>query len=419
MSFGNINDLLEHIDNVVSQNPSVFQTLKMELTSITRSVYAEAITQNVGYCMTFKIPETQVLNLLDIVNLDKHDVKETFISDWNVPRDAYMVTNVYYHTLLLFLAYGLRKKDESLQKNAVTLVLIRIWNGRRIRFIRYCNPDVMRYVIANLNGKYNARKYDSPIIMILQHFVPTLIKKYGPRIEKDPTATKTLFSQAWVRLTQTFNSRKVVDLETGEKYGLSGLAPLYYDASKKNLRISKAGSNIDTVNTDTEVGHSDYYSTNVNDELIQGLVNNIVMNLNAISLYDETFLQFLNEATKVNKQAIEIILSGMHNIEFVDYIREILELMIKQLNGNVSSTEICSSDFINVTVKRKFISSKHSINIINLKKICDLLLEKIFDKFIQYYKYSSYSQPRQGHLRKIIFYGLAYNMQKYICSKGT
>lgn len=419
MSFGNINDLLKHIETKVAENPSLFQNLKIELTAITRSVYADAITQNVGYCMTFKIPETQVLNLLNIVDLDPDDVRETFIADWKVPRDAYMVTNIYYHTLLLFLTYGLRKKDEAIQKNALTLILIKIWNGRRIRFIRYCNPDIMRYVIANLNGKYNARKYDSPMIMILQHFVPTLIKKYGPRIEADPTATKTLFNQSWVRFTQTFLSRKVVDLETGFKYGKSGLAPLYYYASKNNLKITKAGSNVDSVNTDTEVGHSDYYSTNANNEVIQGLVNNIIMNLNAISIYDETFLQFLNNATKVNRAAIEIILGGMHNIEFVDYIREIIELMVNQLNGNISPNDICSPDFINVTIKRKFISSKHSINIVNLKKIIDLLLEKIFDKFIPYYKYSSYSQPRQGHLRKIIFYGLAYNMQKYICGKGN
>lgn len=415
MPIGTIEELLQHIDAQVQNNPALFQNIKLELSKITRIVYADAITQNTGYCMTFKIPEMQVYELLNLLNLDKNTVKQTFIADWNVPSTSHMVTNVYYHTLLLLFAYGIRKKDETIQKNALTLILIKLWNGRRIKFIKYCNPDIMRYVIANLNGKYNARKYESPMTVILQHFVPTLIKKYGERINRDPKATKTLFEQSWVRFTQTFISRKIVDLETGVKKARSGLAPLYYAASEQNLRISKAGSNVDAVNTDNEASHSDYYSSDDNDELISQITNNIVMNFNAISSYDKEFLKFLNEVTKVNSQSIEILLGGMHNIEYTEYIHEIIELMFKQLTGNLNPENICSPNFINVTIKKRIISSKHSIIVTQLKNMVDMLLEKIFDKVVVYYKYSSYSLPRQGHLRKIIFYGIGYNMQKFIC----
>lgn len=418
MTSGNIEKLLSRMDDCIKQDPTLLRKLALELSKLTRQVYADAITRTEGYCMSFKLFESQTLDLLSKFQLTKAEVKDAFVDDWQVPRNAYMVGNEYYHTLLLFITLGIRKHVESIQKDALTLILIKLWNGRRIKFIRYCNADVMRYVVANLNGKYHARKYESPMTMILQHFVPTLLKKYAGRIDRNPVETKTLFSTSWVRFYQIFVSRKVVDLETGIKKGKSGLAPLYYNAVENNLKISKPGSNVDAMNTDNVASHADFYSFNDNDEIISGLVNYIVMNFNAISSYDDEFLRFVNRVTMVNSKSIEILLGGMHNIKYSDYIREIVELMFKQLQLT-NKQDLCSPAFINETVKKKFISSKHSPIIVQLKNMVDILLEKIFDDVVVYYKYSSYSSPRRGHLRKVIFYGIAYNMQKFVCKTSN
>lgn len=417
MTDSKIEGLLQHIDSVIKDDPQVLIKVQLDLGQISRHVYADAISQNAGYCMTFKIFESQILELVERFNLTQDQIKDAFVTDWGVANiDAYMVKNVYYHVLLLLFVLGLRKRNEIIQKDALLLVLIKLWNGRRIKFIRYCNQDVMRYVIANLNGKYLARKFDSPINMILQHFIPTLISKYGERINSNPAATKTLFDTSWVRFTQIFVSKKVPDLQTGIKYGKSGLAPLYYEANKNNLKISKSGSNVDSVNTDNEVKHSDFYSINDNDEIISGLVNYIVMNFNAASSYDPKFFDFVNQVSMVNHKAIELLVNGMHNIQYSDYIREIVELMFKQLSGNISKSDICQPQFITEVVKKKFISSKHSIIITQLKNIIDKLLERIFEKNVPAYRYEDYSAPRKGHLRKIIFYSMAYNIQKFICT---
>ena len=417
MSMSYIENLLQKIDTVIQNDSSLLTKVQLELGKIARHVYADAISQNSGYCMTFKIFESQVLDLPTKFGISSDEVKTAFVNDWGVAHiDAYMVKNVYYHVLLLLFTLGLRKHNEQLQKDALMLILVKLWNGRRIKFIRYCNQDVMRYVVAHLNGKYLARKYDSPINMIIEHFIPTLINKYGSKINSDPKATKTLFDTSWVRFTQIFVSKKVPDLKTGVKYGKSGLAPLYYDANEHNLKIAKSGSNIDSVNTDNEVKHSDLYSINDNDEIVNGLVNYIVMNFNAINTYDPKFFDFLNEVSMVNHRAIKLLISGIHNIEYSDYIREIIELMFKQLQGQNSRMEICSPAFLQEVIKKKFISSKHSIIITQLKDIVDSLLEKIFEKKVPNYKYSDYSPPRKGHLRKIIFYTMAYNIQKFICS---
>lgn len=412
----NIEKLLQHIEQQFENDHNLLIKVTNKIKDIARNVYADAITQTTSYCMTFKIFESQVYELCNLVNLDKDTIKEAFIADWQVPRSAYMVCNPYYHILLLFVCVGLRKNNKDISDRALTLMLVKLWNGRRIKFIKFCNPDVMRYVIANLNGKYKAHHHETPIDLINNHFVPTLLNKYGNAIKANPSETKTLFDRAWSRITQTFISRRVVDLETGDKRGTSGLAPLYYDANEKNLKISKPGSNVDALNSDAEISALDSFSSNANDELINQLANYIVMNFNAFSSYDDNFISFLSKQSTVNKDGLQLILNGIHNIEFTEIIREILELMFKQLQGRVSKTDICTPDFINTTIQKKFISSKHSVTITTLKSLVDTLLEKIFDKYAKYAAYTGYCNPRKGHMRKIVFFSIGYDMQKYICA---
>ena len=89
-----------------------------------------------------------VLDLTTKFGISSDEVKTAFVNDWGVAHiDAYMVKNVYYHILLLLLTLGLRKHNEQMQKDALMLILVKLWNGRRIKFIRYCNQDVMRYVV--------------------------------------------------------------------------------------------------------------------------------------------------------------------------------------------------------------------------------------------------------------------------------
>ena len=397
-------------------DPNMERRVQIELEKQLRKLYSDAIGQTTGYCMTFKIPEKEILNIPTIMGLDVADIKSAFAEGWNVPETAYMYNNPYYHVLLLCCAYGLRKRNESMQKAAHSLLMCKIWNGRRIHYVKWCNPDVMRYVIANLSGKYTARKYDSPIAMLIQYFTPTLLKKYGPWIEGDIFHTKRLFDQSWGRIEQLFVSNKGIDIRTGQTKARSGLAPAYYDAREKGLKISKPTSSSVSHDSDDVMTSVDYYSSHEFDDLISGAVNYITMNINPT--YEQNFLKFVIKSSTVNAQAVHMILHGLHDTRYSDHIRDILELMFKQLQITARN-EICSQQFISEVVKRKFISSKHSPNIVQLKKIIDKLLEMIFDEKIKYVKYSNYSVPRQGHIRKVVFYGFAYNLQKFLCTGGA
>ena len=393
-------------------DPQLERRIQIELEKMMRKVYSDAISQNTGYCMSFKVQETDVLALANKMGFEVAEIRDAFSTQWEIPKTAYMYNNPYYHILLLCIVYGVRKHNESIKKAAMAALLFKIWNGRKIHFVKYCNPDVMRYVIANLSGKYLARKYDSPVTLIIQYFVPTLLSKYGPWVDVEVHGTKRILEQAWGRVEQLFVSNYAPDLLTGTNKARSGLSVAYYNAKEKGMKISKPSSSGGS-DIDDSTSSLDYYSSNEFDDLISGAVNYIIMNINPH--YDDAFVRFVNRVSTVNMKGVELILQSIHDVRYADYIRDILELMFKQLQI-ANRAEICSKTFLTDVVKRKFISSKHSPIIIQLKKIIDNLLEKIFDDVIKYTKYSGYSNPRQGHIRKVIFYAFSYNLQRYMCS---
>lgn len=410
-----IDNVLNTLVGQIKAGPIGDRKLQIELEKIMRKVYSAAINDNDGYCMTFKTPESDVLSVMKNsgIDLDVKTVQSAFKDIWRFPENSHMWNNPYYHLLSLFILYGQRYRNESIQRSALTLMLCKIWNGRRIRFMTYCNPEVMRYVVANLSGKYLAKKYDTPMSMIIQYFVPTLLDKYGKAIERDSSETKRLFSQCWCRIEQVFMQDWGPDLKSGKNKARGGLAPKYYEAYKKGLKISKPTTTTDP--GDEDLDSTDFYSSNEFDEMINSIVNYITINVNPS--YDKKFLEFVSKNSTVNSQAIELILNGMHNIRYTDYIRDILEYMFKQLQ--VDRAQICAASFMTETLKRRIISSKHSPNINQLKKLVDQLLEKIYDDVIRFIKYSNYSGPRRGHIRKVVFYGFAYNIQKVLCSGGS
>ena len=63
-----------------------------------------------------------------------------------------------------------------------------------IDILPYCNPNIMRYVIQNmLSNKFHASKHDSPLSLLANYFVPTLLQKYAPEIKTDPAKLKNIF----------------------------------------------------------------------------------------------------------------------------------------------------------------------------------------------------------------------------------
>jgi len=410
-----IDILVENMRQLLKQHPDVERDLKLELDKLNRKIFELSLSQHQSWCITYKIPQTEVVNIAtDKLNISLDDLKKSFVTQWKIPNTAtqlYMYGSPYYHTLLLIIIYGLRYNDEHIAKTALTLFCCKLWNGRRQKYIRYCNPETMKYVIANASGKKYARIYDSPLSMIMQKYVPSLLTKYGPQIVKDSTVSKYLLNQAHNRLRQLFIQDMSPNIKTGRSEANSGLAYDYFEAQRLGLKYS----NIKITDKEDNSSQSiEQYSSHIHEELVHNISNYIIMNIEP--KYESNIIQFINKMTTTRPGHVQVILSAVHSIKYEDDIHDIIGLLFKQLQVN-SKNEICLPTFLVELVKKRVISSKHSPVITQLKKSLDILLEKIFKDKIGYRDYTLYSTPSRGKLRNIIIYGLCYNIQKYICAE--
>lgn len=413
-----IDVIVEKIRQQFKTSPTLERDIKFELERLNRKIFQISITQHQGWCTTYKIPQLEVTALANKLNLTLDEIKHAFVTQWKIPISnnptLFMYGNIYYHMLLLLMVYGLRYNNEEMTKSALTLFCCKLWNGRRQRHIPYCNPDIMRYVVANASGKKYVRTYDSPLHMITAKYVPGLLDKYGKDIVKDSSKTINILNQAHNRLRQLFVQDMAPNIKTGRSEANSGIAAEYFAASKEGLKISNPKL---MAKGDGENDHQsiEQYSTHIYEEMINEISNYIIMNVDP--KYDPNIIQFINKMTTTRPGHVQVILSAVHSIKYEEYIHELIGLLFKQLQVSTKN-EICVPSFLVELVKKRVISSKHSPVITQLKLILDRLLENIFKDKIGYRDYTLYSTPSRGKLRNIIIYGLCYNIQKYICSEA-
>jgi len=406
-----INLILRKLHATFKADPRLERSVQLELEKLVRLTYQDSITQKIGWCMRLKVPHSAVLKFFKKLKLDDTTIKRMFLDRFNIPGDPFMWGNTYYHILLLLVLYGVKYGNDSMAKHAEILILLKLWNGRRSKHIPYCDPDTMRYVVANLSGRSYFKKFDSPMTLLMSHFAPTLLKTYGNQMKMNSDVIKRFFDQSYNRLRQLFIQDRAPDLETGGIKARGGIATLYFAAKEKGYKLSssKMRSNLDE---DFDV--IDFYSSGEFDEIIESITNYIIVNINP--KYDKQVINFIHEQSHVNTKVIILLLTAMHSVKYQKHIQEILELFLRQLQIN-NKFDVCVPDFLSNTVKRKVVASKHSPVVMQFKTLVGDLTEKIFDDKIPYARYGGYSDPIRGQLRKVIIYGIAYNLQKFICSK--
>ncbi len=411
-----IDNVVADIENYIKTvDPNFLKTVEINYKKYIYNVHSDAVRQySKGYCMRLMVPERDVLTTFNIIpEATGTRINEAFIQQWVVPRTAHMHTSLYYHILCLTYIIATKHKLDELAKNSLALLLFRIWNGRIIGVIKFCDPDTMAYVTnVMMNLKFKAKVYPSPFEMICEYFAPTIHTSYGDTVIRDYTETKRLFEQCYGRIKQVFRSNPITNLKTGEKKYASGLQPYYYKAKEQGLKISTMKSN-DSSSEDYDI--SDNFSNSAYEEQINNVVSFIVMNHNP--KYEETFLTFLgNEIRGLNKASTLKLLMCIHDLNYNDIIQELLQNIFRRM-GSLSQNIICNDNFYKDVIQTRIISSKHTQDVINIKELSDSLLSDIFtNKYDKKFSYSSVSDTQKSVYRKIVIYGIAYNIRRRLCN---
>lgn len=401
--------IYDQLDKNIQSDPKLLTKLHSELSKMVSASYQQAMNSDEGYCFKFTLPTTSVMGLFALLKLDQPAVGRAFQADWKYPNHAVMYNDPYYHILLLIVYYGIRRNDDQMINNALFLLLQKLWNGRKYAYIKYCDKRVMNYVVNHmLNKKHNAANFDTPLALMKDYFVPTLMKKYRPEIAKDVYRLRQLFMQSWARIDQMFTFNPVIDINTGEKRAQGGLLPLYMKAKEEGLYQSTP--TVMKGDSEEEPNFDQYSTIHNRDSIVTSTTDYITMN-SKVS-YPKQFIDDVNKNTKVSTKVIEQMLVALHNHKNYDLIHDILTIILSRTNI-VDKNDICNKDFMN-NVKRNIISSKNTEEIRKLQKILITLTEKIFSETLKI-DLKIYGKAQQMQIYNVVLYGLIYNLQRHNC----
>ena len=303
--------------------------------------------------------------------------------------------------------HGLKTGNRIFTNNSLLILLVKMWNGRRQDFLPYCNPAVMKYVVQNmLSNKFHAAKYDSPLQLLANYFVPTLLKKYGPEIKTDLSKLKNIFMQSYSRIYQIFSQQPKINPQTGEKKATGGLATLYYKAHNEGAASRSLTAK---PNEDNETTFDQYGSTHHVDEIVTSVTDYIV--LNKQESYPEGFVKQLNRLTHVSNKVINNLAVDIHNPDYHDQIQDLLTMILSRLNVR-EKADICSTQFI-LDIKKKIISSKNNADSQKIVKIIDGMLTKLFKG--RNLSFERYSVVQRIQIRTVLVHIFVFNLKKVIC----
>jgi hypothetical protein len=404
-------DLYEKFKEIVKNDKSIEPKIINDFTFIYHDIYTHVMKSDESYCYRFVLPTAKILKIFNIVGFTPEDLDYAVTTDWKLPpekKDAVMRHDPYYQILTFLCYHGIKTKNEKLIKFAYIFILIRLWNGRLGKFLKYCDKKVMKYIISYMgNNRYLFKKYPTPFSLINEYFVTTILIKYRSVIDHNYLSLSTLLDQGHDRIRQLFVQNSVTNVESGKKEASGGILPLYYKAKNENLYLSIPKVGIDG-------GFDDFTTTSNRESIVQNTCNDMSMNPNPS--YPKEHIETLNKELTLSIKGIETILKALHKYNYYDILQEILLIMLSQLKIN-SKSDICSSNF-HILVKKNIISSKNNTDSKKLQEVTNGLLKRIFDEIILK-NFENFSNVQQIKLRNLVIYGLAYNLRKVNCGKNA
>ncbi len=410
-----IDKQLNKLEYNIHKNPIILRNIQIKLKRIVHTVFNSFVSDDGDYCTKFKLPTTQIEKLYEVLHLDKEEIITAFTAQWKLPsRNFKMYGNIYYHNLLLLIIYGIRKNQKDISEKAFNILLFRLWNGRLIRAIKYCDSDTMNYVRLNvLNNGHWCKKYSTPFSLITEYFTISILKKYSDSMRVDSTKSKHFFNQSFNRLGQIFYQNRGPSLAHGGKIlAKSGLAVHYYKAKEEGKRISTL--NAKNTFSDEEVSFDERLTADRINVVMDDIVNFMVINYKTIK-YESNIIEHISKTQRINISSINAFIQSIHNDKYTTYLSEIIVLILYSLKIKTRQ-HICDLNIFKQVIKRRIISSKHSSNIISLKSLIDNFITTIYYDLFNM-KYNNYSEVRKSQLRNTVILLICYNIHLFICKK--
>ena len=248
-----------------------------------------------------------------------------------------------------------QRREESSYKSALILFIIRNYTNLIHKQMQFCNPDTFKYALENL-AKTHLFSREKTIPGALFYMAQEMDSRYGRNLKGGDVEGVTKFiTECRTRISQSIKS----------------FAEIYY----------KAGKEGNLIRNPTEDEESPQYQQL---EKSSRVINDVVKSITVYKVIDSKAVNVARTLTKVRSSHAISISNTITDIKYVDNIRIILELFIKELSkvGHLCGDEFYKNVRTLMAIKRtkSMIYFKQQINVLLQLVLKDMNFEKEFNQ---------------------------------------
>lgn len=304
--------------------------------------------------------------------------KDSKYREFRLQKD--LATNLY-----IFLMYVFSKKNDKLSFSfTITLLMIRYYSNLMHKMISFCNKDIFRYTLDNLN-KTHLFSREKTIPNALFFLAKEVQKRYEKSIkEKDVDNIGKFITELRHRINQSVKS----------------FATLYYASHEE-------GKSIKTIKEPDEEDNSYQYQS---QEKESKLVNDITKKLTVYKFIDNKATLEAKKLTKVSTSISTLISSKLTDIKFTNEIKMVMQIFLKDLR---KVSDICGKEYLNYI--RKLMGIKRTNQTIYFKQQVNILLLKVLDEMKYRETYNKMTSQTQFLMNLYLAYYITMVLRNSIC----
>lgn len=328
----------------------------------------------------------ELLNLTGLTDADVKDSTKQFFKD--LPAEQWKLESNPYSNLLIFIMnYFLLHKELTGYNSTMLLYTIMNYSNLMNKYIKYCNKNVFKYTLDNISKNHIFRR-EQTISNALFFFAKDFQRLHTTAIlKRDAEGVVRFIRDTRTRLNQS----------------VRGFASVYYENSEKGLEYRTI------IEPTGEEKEDEFKPKEVKQTEIKS-VNNVSRNIAIYKIVDNKALEAARNLTKISKGVSVNISKCICKPEYVNNIKLILELFVKNLK---TSKDLCGINFF--TLVKKEMAIKRTVSKVYFKKEVNNLLMAILDECKLKKEYESYSIQTKFYVNLFLAYYLTLYLRNSVC----
>ena len=252
--------------------------------------------------------------------------------------------------LIFIMHYFLKKRDSYSFRITMLYYMLRRYTNMCSKMFKFCKPELFKYALDNVS-KTHLFSREKTISSAIYFLSSEMIKKYqGDILDANPQRIFLFLGEARTRVAQSIKS----------------FAEVYYDAGKHGLAYKNPYENEETP------GETYQMSDMSRAQKVGTEVSKIICIYKRV---DRNAIEDAKKITRIKSELAELLVKEMSDVKYIDNVRLIIELFIKDLK---ETNQLCGNTFLPFV--KSFMSLKRTTKVIYFKQQVYELTDKLIDE---------------------------------------